>query len=81
MIRRFGGGSGDAEIMQRSASLRIQLYRGDEGEISGEFEIRGYFGRGGAVELCGLPVDDNAAEFAKRLMDDFKRARPQEPLL
>ena len=81
MNRRFWHGPGDGEIIRRAATMRIELCRDDEGDVSGEFEIRGYFGAGGMAEFCGLPADDDALAFARHLMAQFERGKPPGALL
>jgi hypothetical protein len=81
MIRRFGNQPDDDKIMRQACCLEIDLCRDEDGELSGSFEIRGYFGASEMAELAGVPGGDDAMEFAKTLMAAFEKGKPPGALL
>ncbi len=76
MNRRFWHGPGDGEIMRQAYGLKIELYRNEEGELGGTFQLSGAFGASEFADFAGVPTDDDAMEFAKGLMAQFQRAKP-----
>jgi hypothetical protein len=62
--------------MRQACCLEISLCRDETGELSGGFEIKGYFGASEMVDFAGLPPDTDAMDFAKNLMAQFQRGKP-----
>jgi hypothetical protein len=64
--------------MRQAYGLKIELHRTEEGELGGTFAISGCFGASEFADMAGVPAEDDAMDFAKNLMRQFERGKPDE---
>lgn len=76
MIDRFKTSDTGAELLRRADHLKINLYRGDDGDIHADFELSGSVGRPDEDAFGGVGVaEPNDLRFLGELMKRFERTR------